>query len=337
MILISLDGLRWQDLFYGADAALIEDERYVEEDLAGLVEDFWAETQDERRRKLMPFFWNYIARKGQLFGNRSYGCDVTVTNGLNFSYPGYHEILAGFADPQIDSNDKIPNPNTTVLEFVNQQPGFEGKVAAFASWDVFPFIINETRSGIPVNAGYRQASGSDLTLREHMLNELQPAIPKEWATVRFDAFTHHYAFEYLRKYRPRLLYIGYGETDDFAHDGRYDAYLRSARQTDAFIQQIWEWVQEDEQYKDNTTLVITTDHGRGHDPIETWTGHGADVVGSEYIWVAVMGPDTSPYGEIRQTCKHAQNQIASTVARLLGLNYTNRIAVGSPILPALGN
>ncbi|MGI8992391.1 MAG: hypothetical protein ACR2I2_22775, partial [Bryobacteraceae bacterium] len=41
-----------------------------------------------------------------------------VTNGLNFSYPGYSETLCGFADPRIKSNDKVPNPNVTVLEWL---------------------------------------------------------------------------------------------------------------------------------------------------------------------------------------------------------------------------
>ena len=79
-----------------------------------------------------------------------------VTNGYNFSYPGYSEILCGFADPGIDSNAKKNNTNITVLEWLTQKPGFEKSAVAFGSWDVFPFIINETRSGIPVNAGWEK-------------------------------------------------------------------------------------------------------------------------------------------------------------------------------------
>ncbi len=63
---------------------------------------------------------------------------MQVTNPHWFSYPGYSEILTGFVEPSITSNDKVPNPNVTVLEWLHRQPAFKEKVAAFGSWDVFP-------------------------------------------------------------------------------------------------------------------------------------------------------------------------------------------------------
>ena len=112
-----------------------------------------------------------------------------LTNALWFSYPGYSEILTGLADDtRITSNDKFPNPNTTVLELANKDPKYMGKVAAFASWDVFPYIVNETRSGVPVNAGFELAKGNSLTDKEKFLNQLQPRVPSPWGTVRLDAF-----------------------------------------------------------------------------------------------------------------------------------------------------
>jgi hypothetical protein len=225
VILITLDGLRWQELYAGADSLLLRNRRYVR-DTAALRAEFWRNSPAERRIALMPFVWSTLARQGQLYGNRVLGSRVDVTNSYRFSYPGYNEILTGSADPRIDSNDKVPNSNRTVLEYANQQPAFRGRVAAFGSWDVFPFIINEERSGVPVNAGFETAVGSGLSAKEVALNQLQPQIPSPWSTVRLDAFTHNYALEYLKRARPRLLYIAYGETDDFAHDERYDSICR---------------------------------------------------------------------------------------------------------------
>ena len=161
VFLITLDGLRWQELFTGADPVLLNDSLYVENPQE-ITKDFWAEDPITRRAILMPFFWNVIAKNGQLYGNRQYGCKVNITNNYWFSYPGYNEILVGYADDRIDSNRKIGNPNITVLEFINQQKDFKNKVAAFGSWDTFPYIINEKRSGIPVNPGFRSAEGEDL-------------------------------------------------------------------------------------------------------------------------------------------------------------------------------
>lgn len=326
VFLITFDGLRWQELYTGADPVLINDEDYVE-DVESLKSEFWADTPDTRREKLMPFFWSTIAKEGQLYGNRDYENKVDCSNRQWFSYPGYNEILSGFSDDErIHSNDKILNPNITVLEFINKQSKYAGKVAAFGSWDVFPYIINEERSGISVNAGFEIATEAKLTDKEKFLNELQPEIPSPWSGVRLDAFTHHYALEYLKKHNPRVLYISYGETDDFAHNGKYDAYLNSARRTDQFIKALWEWAQSQKQYKGKTTIIVTTDHGRGTG--DDWRSHGIEIEGAGAIWLAVIGPDSEALGEVKTEGQHYQNQVAKTVATLLGLEYINDKEVG---------
>jgi len=335
VILITFDGMRWQEVFTGADRMLVSDDEFVA-DPTLLRQRYWHDDPVERRRMLMPFFWSVVAEQGQLYGNRAHGSLVDVTNDQWFSYPGYNEILTGFADNRIDSNEKIENPNVTVLEFVNDEPGFRGSVAAFGSWDVFPYIINERRSGIPVNAGYESATGDNLSQRETLLNELQAQLPGPWPTVRFDAFTHHYTMEHLRRRSPRLLYVAYGETDDFAHDGEYDQYLESAHRTDAFIGEIWNWVQSTEPYRDTTTMIITTDHGRGTEPQNAWEEHGTDVEGSNQIWFAVIGPDTAPLGEIRSQGQCYQDQIAATVAAFLGVEYDGEGKAGPAIDAVIG-
>ncbi len=334
VFLITLDGLRWEELFGGADDSLIVDTQYVP-DTALLKEAFWADTPTLRRSKLMPWFWSKIAEEGQLIGNRHLGNKAAVTNFMWFSYPGYNEILVGYSDPNINTNNKIPNPNITILEWLNRQPELKGHVAAFGSWDVFPFIINEPRSGIPVNAGFEKATGENLTVKEQFLNELQDQIPSPWNSVRLDAFTHHYALEYLHKAHPKVLFISYGETDDFAHDGRYDHYLHAAHRTDEFIRQLWEFCQQDSFYAGKTTFVITTDHGRGDNPKAEWTSHGKGFKGSNAIWMALLGPDTPALGERADQAQFWQNQIAKTVAALLGYDYSNEEEVGPVIQGAL--
>ncbi len=98
-------------------------------------------------------------RQGQIFGNRDVGSESQVTNGLNFSYPGYNETLTGFADPRIHSNDNVPNPNVTVFEWLNAKPAFTGKVAAFGAWDVFNGIFNRRTLRLCGQCGLRSADG----------------------------------------------------------------------------------------------------------------------------------------------------------------------------------
>lgn len=331
VIIITLDGYRWQELFTGADLQLVANDKYVG-DTTALKKNFWKDTPEQRRQTLMPFFWNVIAMKGQLYGNRQYNNKVNCSNHMWFSYPGYNEILTGFADDErINSNDKFENPNVTLLEWLNRQPAFKGKVAAFGSWDVFPFIINEKRSGVPVNAGFEPATGK-LTDRERLLNEMQLQIPSPFEGVRLDGLTHQYAMEYVKKNQPRVVYISYGETDDFAHEGKYDAYLHSAQVTDSFIRDWWNYLQANPKYKGKTTIIVTTDHGRGVDPIDTWRSHGTEIANADQIWFAVIGPDTPATGEMKTEGQWYQNQVAATVSAMLGMNYTNDKKVGDAVM-----
>jgi hypothetical protein len=331
IILITLDGLRWQELFTGADPLLITNTEYVH-DTTALKASFWRNTVRESREVLMPFLWQDATKMGQLHGNRTLGSKVDLTNAMWFSYPGYNEILTGRADDsRIDSNDKIDNPNTTILEIANLDSRYKGKVAAFGSWDVFPFIVNQERSGVPVNAGFEIAKGNDLTEREKFLNQLQAQVPSPWGTVRLDAFTHHYALEYMKTKHPMFVYIAYGETDDFAHDGNYEAYLKSAHNTDILIKDLWGFVQQDDFYKDNTIFIITTDHGRGTDPLETWQHHGSKINGAGQVWFLVFGDGIQAIGEVDEDEQLYSNQIAPTVLALLGIRIDTGIMTGGEI------
>ena len=125
VILVMSDGLRWQEIFQGADAAFMDKDHGHVDDAAALKRDYWRETPEQRREALFPFLWTTIAKQGQIYGNRQAGSEAWVTNGFNFSYPGYNETLCGFPDDErIHSNDNIPNPNVTVLEWLKNRPAF---------------------------------------------------------------------------------------------------------------------------------------------------------------------------------------------------------------------
>jgi len=290
------------------------------QDIALLRGEFDRGTPEDRREALMPFVWGVMAKKGQLFGNGNAGSVARVTNGRNFSYPGYNEIFTGAADPRIDSNNKFPNPNVTVLEWLNRLDGFQDRVAAFGSWDVFPYILNRTRSKLPIVAGWERLRGERLTDEERMLNRLIAGTHRVWPENCYDSFTFNAALEYLKRHRPRVLYIGMGETDEFGHGGRYDHYLHSAHKVDENLKTLWETVQSLPEYRDKTTMIVTTDHGRGNAPDE-WKSHGAEIAGSDRIWIAIMGPDTPALGERTNIAPVTQSQIAATLAGTLGLDY----------------
>ena len=231
----------------------------------------------------------------------------------------YNEILTGSVDSSITSNDKIYNKNKTILELLNMDKNYSGKVAAFASWDVFPFIINDKRSGIPVSAGYSNLEDQKLSELESFIDKYQTMIPIFRYNVRFDLFTHILSMEHIKKRKPKVLFISYDQTDSFSHDGNYDDYILSLHNTDKMIQELWDYLQNSSYYKNNTYVFITTDHGRGDGdfPNSMWTSHGISVEGCEDIWLGILGPNLNK-GIIKGD--FYANQIAPSIANITGIN-----------------
>ena len=320
ILLITLDGLRWQEVFQGADPELMDKSNGGIQDTNKLRKWFGGGTVEERREALLPFFWTVMAKQGQVFGNQKKGSIARVTNGLKFSYPGYNEMLTGRPDSRVNSNAKILNPNVTVLEWLNGQPAFKNRVAAFCAWDVFPFILNRGRSGLFVRAGWEWLADSKDSPRAAVLNELSRDTARLWEDEVYDSFIFLAAADYLKKQKPRVFFVSFGETDEWAHAGRYDQTLISARRTDDFIRRLWNLAQSMRQYRGKTTLILTTDHGRGSGPAE-WKNHGQNVPGAEDIWMAFLGPDTESLGERSHSSPLTQSQIAATIAAFLGQDF----------------
>ena len=322
VVLIVSDGLRWQEVFTGAEEDLLNDKEggswLSEEDLR---KRYWRPSPQERRAALFPFLWGTVAKTGQVFGNQALGSVAHVTNGKAFSYPGYNEMSTGYPNDAIDSNEFGPNPNATVFEWLNHSDEFKGRVAIYGTWNVYDNIFNKKRSGLVMQTGWAlPAFAGKESPRAALLRELYAT------TTQFDeedcpnSFLQVPLLDYVRTGKPRVLFVGYGETDNWAHQGRYDLVLDSAHRFDHFVEQLWNTMQAMPAYHGSTTFIITTDHGRGGGLTE-WKEHGVEEKGSENIWIAVMGPDTAALGERSRIAPVAQAQIAATVAAFVGRDY----------------
>jgi hypothetical protein len=336
VVLVMTDGMRWQEVFRGADASLLVPERYFDKrDVSELREKYLAVTPEERRKKLMPFLWGTFVPQGQIYGDRDAGSDASVTNGFNFSYPGYSETLTGHGDPRVDSNDAKPNPNVTVLEWVNQQPGFQGKVAAFGAWGTISAIVNGERCGCVANSAYAPLEMTPMTDRMRLLNELKRDSPRVWEDESFDAPTFYTAMEYIREKKPRVVFLSLGETDDWAHAGNYGEYLESAHRVDAYMKRMWDELESMPEYKGKTTMIFLVDHGRGSVP-EEWKSHGQKVPESKYIFMGFMGRGVPLMGLREHVAPVTQSQVAATLARYLGLDWNAaEKQAGKPIADAV--
>ena len=299
LIVVTLDGFRWQEVFAGADSTLLFSTRYSEADFNATA--FWDRSPEERREKLMPFLWEIVANQGQLYGNRAFRNRVTCANPYWASYPGYSELFTGFVDKSLMSNKKKENPNSNVLEALQAESGFHDKVGVFSTWDAVPYILRTERNHITTNSPQAYSHGTSSTR---------------------DSITFANAFDYLKREHPKVLYISFDATDAFAHGGHYDKYLQAAQRIDRMIAALWTWTRSQEDYREKTSLLITTDHGRGKNSRSSWVRHGTFTPGSGQTWFALMGPDTPPLGEVKTKTRYYQKQLAQTIANILGVDFS---------------
>lgn len=335
VVLVTLDGVRPREVFGGLDLeALLASTPDGRAEDSPLYRRYWAPTPEARRRRLLPFLWGtLLPQHGAIAGNPARGSVAQVRNRHRISYPGYSELLTGEVhDDVIASNARRQNPFPTVLEFLRNALGLRAaEVAAFASWETLRWIVEHEPGTITANAGCQAYDHPDPAVRA--VSELQLEAPPPWDEMRHDAHTIRLARAHLARFAPRVLYVGLGETDNWAHDGRYDRTLQSLAFADACLADLWAWLEASPRYAGRTTLVVTTDHGRGL-TAEDWREHAADVPGADEIWVAVAGPDTPRRGEWADAEPVRLDQVAATVAHCLGLDYRAARPAAGPSITA---
>jgi len=338
ILLFTSDGVRWQDLFTGIDPLLMNEKAAgMGPGAEELRSRFSKPSAEERRAAVMTFCWKTLIPRGVLLGNLHKGSSMQVSNRYRVSYPGYSEILTGRAqDDVVKGNDPIRNPTPSFLQFLKERTQLrQEQVAVFASWKVLHAIAESRQDDIFINAGYETCRLPKDSTRIALLNQLQHEARYLDSSSRHDAFTFEMAMEYLDKIRPEHLYISFDETDDWAHNNRYDQVLKSLQYFDRSLQRLWNYLQNSPKYRDTTTLVVTVDHGRGA-TLGDWSDHGPRVPGDEQIWAAFIGPDTPAKGEISGHPVRYQRDIAPTILELLGIEgHAYAGAQGTPIPEAL--
>lgn len=335
VVLVTLDGVRIQELFAGMDPVIAnaaETESGID-DIEVTRSRYWRETAAARREALMPFFWKTLAPAGMVLGNPARGSGVTVRNALWFSYPGYSEILTGEPQPDVTSNDFVRYPHQTVLDYVQRKLGLRPtEVAQFGSWDGFRYAASERDGTFFMNGAYDPIPPALSTPEMDTLVALRREAMQLWEESSSDALTFRLALSYLKQHQPRVLWLGLGQSDDWGHARRYDRLLDYLHLADRFIAELWDTLQSMDRYRDRTTLIVTTDHGRGRTP-QDWAEHDTGIEGSQDIWIAIIGPDTPSLGEIVGQPGVTQSDIAATLLQYLGLDHRDFNPDGGPPVP----
>jgi hypothetical protein len=198
---------------------------------------------------------------------------------------------------------------------LNASATYKNKVSAFTSWDAFPFILNKEKSGVFINSGFENMPGQNLTPTETWLNTIQSEIDDRKNT-RYDELTYIACKEYIQKKKPLVLFLGFGGTDEMAHQKKYDQYLQQAANADRMISDLWQHLQTLPEYANKTTFLITTDHGRGAS-WSNWHKHGVLVNGSSQTWMGLLGPSIGSQGEKKNKQQLYQKNLKEFMLKIL--------------------
>lgn len=306
VVLVTLDGVRWQEIFGGVDARLAERAHMPRGAIA-------------KPSELTPNIDRLFFAGGTVLGDpkRSGGIEASGPN--HVSMPGYLEIVTGALTP-CRANDCGIAPSSTLLDEMALQPGARpSDIAAFTSWEELGKIAARDPSRVVVRAG--RGDGDQV-----------PAYPGN-QRYRPDRATAILAIDHLLAAKPRFLWISLGDTDEWAHRRDYRGYLGALREADAFLGELTAHLDEMGSWGARTALFVTTDHGRD----EGFADHGGPA--SARVWLLARGASIPRRGAVGTRDTRHLRDITPTLRVLLGLPARTCDLCGAPIeevLPAAG-
>ena len=202
IVLITLDGVRWQDIFDGETPSPYP-KQYTS-------------------RQLVPNLYHSFVDNGIAIGKYS---QARNKNNRHISQPGYLELLTGIPSTTCFTNHCPYNTKPTLVNEFNSS-------AVFASWDIIDHIVDN--SGI-VNTG--RYIRNDKWKQLH-LSDNQDFEQEFDDNYRPDVLTYTATIDYLKTTQPDFLWVSFCDRDDWAHYNNVVFYWASLNAADYYISEI---------------------------------------------------------------------------------------------------
>lgn len=312
VIVIAIDGVRYQDVFGGARASWL------------------AEGPVPSREELVPTLVE-LERRGAVLG--APGGLGFYASGPNFvSLPGYMEILSGSSGTGCTENDCVRIRRATLLDEFFARSGDPTRSAVFSSWPQVSRAASGAFGSGVVSAGPFEGTRHDVLEAHAECRRLLEAGRRDVLPdgLRRDDATAGLALAYLRAMDPDFLFLSLGETDEHAHAGDYPGYLTALQRADGWVARFFEEQRRAEVSGRPTALFVTTDHGRSYD----FNDHGRSYPESSRSFLIAAGSAIRPVGRLPWS-GGALRDIAPTVRLLTGLDRPPRDASDGRVLNEL--
>ncbi|RYE82853.1 MAG: hypothetical protein EOO75_20080, partial [Myxococcales bacterium] len=306
---VTLDGARWQELFLGVDRNLAQHDGVPSDEVVAAS-------------VLLPNIYERLIRRGVALGAPGHGSPVEASGPVHVSLPGYRELFVGAPDASCRSNDCGAVTVPTMADAIRERSARDQDVAVLSSWETIERAATVGTGHIVVSTGRTTGLTRDLARVSPRASQIldQGARADAWPghdDYRPDRFTMPLALDYQLSAQPRFLFVGLGDTDEYAHRGDYRGYLGALRQADRFIGDLFASL--DRQGPDGaaTTVLVTADHGRARN----FRDHGRDAE-SRRVFLLAAGGTVPAQGYVDAGPGRRLASIAPTVRGLLGLPAT---------------
>ena len=308
VVLITIDGARWQDVFEGSDSG-------------------FSGAPSIPPEQLMPRAHQLVATRGVALGATLQGCGTAHTAGAsNVSLPGYIEIFTGHASQCLDNQcDRVEE---SVLDEAARAPS--GSAASISSWELL--LSATSGGGTPVfvsnGRGYPgEPPATDKVLSQAVAAGRNADPYPGYSEYRPDAATIAIALAYYRAEKPALFHIGLGDTDEYGHRGDYASYLDALKRADSLIGTVADLLDTMGPLGAKTTVIVTPDHGRNSD----FNNHGVLHPESARTFVLAFGGGVPVRGIACPAHDVTLADIAPTIRVLVGLPRDTADGAGTPI------
>lgn len=125
----------------------------------------------------------------------------------------------------------------------------------------------------------------------------------------------------VRRLRPKLMMINYNDCD-YVHWGNLSHYTSGIAIMDRGIRRLWETINADQAYRDNTVMVIVPDCGRDDSRLAAVPcQHHFNTRAAREIFALVVGAGIDRGRVVDRPVE--QNQVAATVAQIMGTRATH--------------
>ncbi len=321
VILVVLDGVRWQEVFSGVDPALAATHR------AGPVCD---------ARTLLPSLYAALDARGAAIGAPGHG--LIAASGPNFvSLPGYTEIFGGRSPDRCQDNGCAGATRPTIVDAFRDRSRSDADVAVISSWAPIARAATGTSSRIVLSAGRDDVSGTQFLTEDpetrRILDEGARADPRPGHdSFRPDRYTAGIALRYLETRRPSFLFVGLGEPDEYAHDDDYRGYLAALRAADDFFGRLFATLDRMGDRGRRSLVLVTADHGRGHN----YRDHGGALPESARVWLLALGGPVHARGFVEGPRPRRLADLAPTIRQVVGIPLEDSTGAGTPIVELFG-